>query len=212
MAKNYYEITLALSGVCQSAYMVQQLAHKGYCHDAALSVSLSSLLHINPKSTLAVFNNDENNLYLGLKTLLTVLNSHNHRKGNIELMRYTLSLMMLERKLKGNKQAQSNLIERINQLDRQRVHYELESDTIINIISSIYLDIISPLGPRIQVTGSQVLQNIQVQCKVRAILLTGIRSAVLWQQIGGSRLQLMFSRQKLLEEAKTILSRLSTSY
>ncbi|EOK6379544.1 lysogenization regulator HflD, partial [Escherichia coli] len=27
MAKNYYDITLALAGICQSARLVQQLAH-----------------------------------------------------------------------------------------------------------------------------------------------------------------------------------------
>nr|WP_284142072.1 DUF489 family protein [Escherichia coli] len=31
MAKNYYDITLALAGICQSARLVQQLAHQGHC-------------------------------------------------------------------------------------------------------------------------------------------------------------------------------------
>ncbi len=80
-------------------------------------------------------------------------------------------------------------------------------------MAGIYVDVISPLGPRIQVTGSpQVLQNTQVQNKVRAALLAGIRSAVLWQQCGGGRLQLMFSRQRLLNEANAILSRLGPAY
>lgn len=61
-------------------------------------------------------------------------------------------------------------------------------------MAGIYVDVISPLGPRIQVTGSPaVLQSPQVQAKVRASLLAGIRAAVLWQQVGGGRLQLMFS-------------------
>lgn len=29
MAKNYYDITLALAGICQSARLVQELAHGG---------------------------------------------------------------------------------------------------------------------------------------------------------------------------------------
>ncbi|SUC47473.1 High frequency lysogenization protein HflD [Providencia stuartii] len=48
------------------------------------------------------------------------------------------------------------------------------------------MDVISPLGPRIQVTGSpDILKNSLVQAKVRTLLLSGIRSAVLWQQVGG---------------------------
>ncbi|MRT39980.1 high frequency lysogenization protein HflD [Enterobacteriaceae bacterium RIT702] len=213
MAKNYYEITLALAGVCQAAHVVQQLAQQGHCDNAALNVSLRSLIDLNPGSTLAVFGNDEANLKVGLETLMAVLNSSNRQGASAELTRYTLSMMVLERKLHGNKAAMNTLAQRIGQLDRQLAHYELESDTITSAMAGIYVDVISPLGPRIQVTGSpQVLQNSQVQSKVRAALLAGIRSAVLWQQVGGGRLQLMFSRQRLLSEAKTILSRLGPAY
>ncbi|WP_312183095.1 high frequency lysogenization protein HflD [Pantoea sp. CTOTU46764] len=213
MAKNYYEITLALAGVCQAAHVVQQLAQQGHCNTAALNVSLRSLIDLNPGSTLAVFGNDEANLKVGLETLMAVLNSSNRQGASAELTRYTLSMMVLERKLHGNKTAMNTLAQRIGQLDRQLAHYELESDTITSAMAGIYVDVISPLGPRIQVTGSpQVLQNSQVQSKVRAALLAGIRSAVLWQQVGGGRLQLMFSRQRLLSEAKTILSRLGPAY
>ncbi|MDY0925448.1 MULTISPECIES: high frequency lysogenization protein HflD [Pantoea] len=213
MAKNYYEITLALAGVCQAAHVVQQLAQQGHCNNAALNVSLRSLIDLNPGSTLAVFGNDEANLKVGLETLMAVLNSSNRQGASAELTRYTLSMMVLERKLHGNKAAMNTLAQRIGQLDRQLAHYELESDTITSAMAGIYVDVISPLGPRIQVTGSpQVLQNSQVQSKVRAALLAGIRSAVLWQQVGGGRLQLMFSRQRLLSEAKTILSRLGPAY
>jgi high frequency lysogenization protein len=74
-------------------------------------------------------------------------------------------------------------------------------------MAGIYVDVISPLGPRIQVTGSPaVLQSPQVQSKVRASLLAGIRAAVLWHQVGGGRLQLMFSRSRLCAQAKQILA------
>ncbi|ORM64639.1 lysogenization regulator HflD [Pantoea rodasii] len=213
MAKNYHEITLALAGVCQAAHLVQQLAHQGSCNTAALNVSLRSLLDLNPGSTLAVFGNDEANLQLGLESLMAVLNSGSRQGAGAELTRYTLSMMVLERKLHGNSAALNTLSQRIAQLDRQLAHYELESETITSAMAGIYVDVISPLGPRIQVTGSpQVLQNSQVQSKVRAALLAGIRAAVLWQQVGGGRLQLMFSRQRLLREAKTILSRLGPAY
>mgnify|MGYP000659137142 CR=1 FL=1 len=52
MAKNYYDITLALAGICQSARLVQQLAHQGHCDADALHVSLNSVIDMNPSSTL----------------------------------------------------------------------------------------------------------------------------------------------------------------
>ena len=213
MAKNYYDITLALAGICQSAHLVQQLAHQGQCQPDALNVSLRSVIDLNPGSTLAVFGTDEANLRLGLETLMAVLNSSSRQGMGAELTRYTLSMMVLERKLSGNKSALDTLAQRIGQLDRQLAHYELGSETITSAMAAIYVDVVSPLGPRIQVTGSPaVLQNPLLQSKVRATLLAGIRAAVLWQQVGGGRFQLMLSRQRLLREAKTILSRLSPAY
>ncbi|EBW3989089.1 high frequency lysogenization protein HflD, partial [Salmonella enterica subsp. enterica serovar Enteritidis] len=97
MAKNYYDITLALSGICQSARLVQQLAHQGHCDADALHVSLNSVIDMNPSSTLGVFGGSEANLRLGLETLLGVLNASSRQGLNAELTRYTLSLMVLER-------------------------------------------------------------------------------------------------------------------
>ena len=160
-----------------------------------------------------MFGNDEANLRLGLETLMAVLNSSSRQGMGAEMTRYTLSMMVLERKLSGNKSALDTLAQRIGQLDRQLAHYELGSETITSAMAAIYVDVVSPLGPRIQVTGSPaVLQNPLLQSKVRATLLAGIRAAVLWQQVGGGRFQLMLSRQRLLREAKTILSRLSPAY
>ncbi|MGJ3434490.1 high frequency lysogenization protein HflD [Serratia sp. Je.1.23.a] len=213
MAKNYYDITLAMAGISQAALMVQQLAHEGQCDREAFHTSLNSLLQMDPSSTLAVFGGEERNLKVGLETLMSVLNANNKGLG-AELTRYTISLMVLERKLNANKQAMNQLGERLGQLgerlgqlERQLAHFDLESDTIISALAGIYVDVVSPLGPRIQVTGSPaILQNPQVQAKVRATLLAGIRAAVLWQQVGGSRLQLMFSRNRLFKQAQNIVA------
>jgi high frequency lysogenization protein len=206
VAKNYYDITLALAGICQSARLVQQLAHEGQCDNDALNTVMGGLLQTNPSSTLAVYGGNEQSLKMGLETLQSVLNA-NRQGPAAELTRYTLSLMVLERKLNANKSAMNTLGDRINQLDRQLAHFDLESETMMSSLASIYTDVISPLGPRIQVIGSPaILQSTLVQAKIRATLLAGIRSAVLWQQVGGSRLQLMFSRNRLFKQAQSILA------
>ncbi|MBS0847591.1 high frequency lysogenization protein HflD [Citrobacter sp. JGM124] len=207
MAKNYYDITLALAGICQSALLVQQFAHQGQADNDALRVSLNSVIDQDPGSTLGVFGGKEANLKLGLETLLSVLNASSRQGLSAELTRYTLSLMVLERKLSANKEAMHQLGSSIQGLQRQLDHFGLESDPLLNAMAGIYVDVISPLGPRIQVTGAPaVLQNSQIQSKVRATLLAGIRAAVLWHQVGGGRLQLMFSRGRLSAQAKQILA------
>jgi high frequency lysogenization protein len=207
VAKNYYDITLALAGICQSARLVQELAHQGHCDADALHVSLNSVIDMNPDSTLSVFGGSEANLRIGLESLLGVLNGSNRQGLNGEVTRYTLSMMVLERKLAAKKAAMETLGTRIGGLQRQLEHFDLQSDTLLSAMAAIYVDVISPLGPRIQVTGSPaILQSAQVQAKVRATLLAGIRAAVLWHQVGGGRLQLMFSRNRLSTQAKHILA------
>lgn len=207
MAKNYFDITLALAGVCQSARLVQQLAHHSECDEQALRVSLQSLLDLNPPSVRAVYGNNLSHLHMGLETLQAVLNASSREGFGAELTRYTMGLIVLERKLNCNHGAQEALSRRIDGLHRQLNHFDLLSDTLISSMGSIYVETISPLGPRIQVTGAPaVLQNTQIQSKVRAVLLAGIRSAVLWQQVGGGRLQLMFGRNRLFKKAKQIIT------
>ncbi|KJT28401.1 putative lysogenization regulator, partial [Salmonella enterica subsp. enterica serovar Heidelberg str. 607310-1] len=145
VAKNYYDITLALSGICQSARLVQQLAHQGHCDADALHVSLNSVIDMNPSSTLGVFGGSEANLRLGLETLLGVLNASSRQGLNAELTRYTLSLMVLERKLSSAKGALNTLGDRINGLQRQLDHFDLQSDTLMSAMAGIYVDVISPL-------------------------------------------------------------------
>ncbi|GAM56239.1 hypothetical protein JCM19232_5254 [Vibrio ishigakensis] len=53
-----------------------------------------------------------------------------------------------------------------------------------------------------------MLQQTGVQAKVRALLLAGIRSAVLWRQVGGKRRHLIFSRKKMVEQAEILLARI----
>jgi high frequency lysogenization protein len=52
---------------------------------------------------------------------------------------------------------------------------------------------------------SQHLSNPDQANKIRALLLAGMRSAVLWAQLGGSRWQILLWRRRLTQEAERIL-------
>ncbi|MGL5037204.1 MAG: DUF489 family protein, partial [Aeromonas sp.] len=95
------------------------------------------------------------------------------------------------------------LSERIGQIDRQQQHFDLQDAQIMANMASIYSDLISPIGPRIQISGTPLfLQQPLVQHKIRALLLAGIRACVLWRQLGGSRTHIIFARKKMVELAK----------
>ena len=73
-------------------------------------------------------------------------------------------------------------------------------------LGELYARRISPLGPRVMVQGNPVyLAQPGVVGEVRATLLAGLRSAVLWRQLGGSWWDLVLSRRRLVEEARALL-------
>lgn len=204
MANTLFDRTIAFAGICQSVKLVQEIARKGSCDYDALSASLNSIILTNPSSTLEVFGSEES-LTVGLNTLINELDNS---PGGSELTRYLINLLALERKLSGRRDSLAQLSDRIETVQRQVQHFELLDDQMISNLASIYLDTISPLGPRIQVTGNPAqLQQTGVQHKVRALLLAGIRGAVLWRQVGGKRRHLIFGRKQMIEQAKITLAR-----
>lgn len=201
MSDKFQDRTMAFAGICQAAFLVQKVARDGNCDEASLRESLSSVLVTDPKQPLEVFGS---HLAIrdGYRALVEQLGADGSQK-NAELTRYVVSLIALERKLAKRKDILNMLGERISQIGRQQQHFDLLDEQILANMASIYSDLISPIGPRIQVAGTPLfLQQPLVQHKVRALLLAGIRACVLWRQLGGSRTQIIFARKKMVELAK----------
>ncbi|MCD8548278.1 MAG: high frequency lysogenization protein HflD [Aeromonadaceae bacterium] len=197
--------TMAFAGICQAAFLVQQVARQGQCDDDALRQALNSILVTDPDHPEAVFG-DRPDLRDGYQALITQLG--NGERKDPELTRYVVSLVALERKLAARKEMLSMLGERITQVKRQCHHFDLLDEPVLANLASIYSEIISPLGPRIQVAGTPLfLQQPAVQHKVRALLLAGIRACVLWRQLGGRRRHILFARRGLVETARNALNR-----
>lgn len=201
---DYHNITMAYAGVCQAATLVQQFAHKGMVDREAFAHSIRSLLVTQPDSTLDVFGNELSHLKMGIETALSQTGGGNG-KLDTEVGRYWISLIALSQKLNKNPEAKQQLAQRLQQVERQLSLYEDDvlADQMIANLAAIYSDVISPLGNKIHVLGSQdYLVRPDIQNKIRASLLAGIRAAILWQQVGGSRWQFLFSRKKIFNQAK----------
>ena len=205
---NLTDQTITLAAICQVAFAVQKISRSGQIDDAQLEIMLNSIMVTTPDNTLAVYGNDISLLKQGFTTLIDHLGNQSKSKDP-ELTRYVVSLLGLQRRLAKKPKKLSELGERIDQCQRQLAHYAITSDTLVASIASIYSDIISPLGSPIQIAGEpSILKQTNNQHKIRALLLSGIRSAVLWRQVGGKRRNILFSRPKLVEEAKRLLNQI----
>ena len=87
--------------------------------------------------------------------------------------------------------------------------FDKEHENITASLADIYANTISDIGPKIMIKGDQThLANPKNASKIRALLLAGIRAALLWRQAGGSRWKLLLERGKLQKQADTFLSQL----
>ncbi len=196
--------TLTFAAICQVAQLVQQCSRTNIIDKAEITTLLNSILNTSPNNVVDVYGGNQQNLFSGLQLLISHLGDSGKTK-DAELTRYIISLINLERKLIKKPKALAALGERIEQIQRQLDHFDITSETILASFASIYSDIISPLGTRIQVTGEpSILKQTNNQYKIRALLLAGIRAAVLWRQVGGKRRNILFSRAKIVACAKQL--------
>jgi high frequency lysogenization protein len=99
------------------------------------------------------------------------------------------------------------LLNGLRGIDSDRASFNMSRHSVIHKIDGLYQNCISGLSPRIIVRGVQsYLRNDDNAAKIRVLLLAGIRAAVLWQQLGGNRWSLFWSRKKYVSTARKFLS------
>ncbi|WP_374761772.1 high frequency lysogenization protein HflD [Shewanella baltica] len=195
---------MAFAGILQAIAQVQHLARHGELDNAELAASLNTILVTNPDNTPDVYQ-DKIVLQKGYKLILNQLGDSSQK--DVEITRYLVGVLALERKLVRSNSGLGMLAERINQVNRQLHHFAITDEQVIANLASIYSDIISNLGPKIQISGNPVcLQRPIIQQKIRALLLAAMRSAVLWRQLGGKRRHLVFARKAIVDTAKKSLT------
>jgi high frequency lysogenization protein len=204
------EQTLTFAAICLAAHQVQQISRGQSINEENFSLLLNSLVEMSPNDTLAVYGGKLSNLKEALTLVIKHLgDSGDNKRKDPDFTRYVISLINLERRLTKQPKKMKLLAEQLAGSERQLQHYTIDSDTLIASFASIYSDIISPLGTRIQVSGEpSILKQTHNQHKIRALLLSGIRAAVLWRQVGGKRRTILFNRNKMVNTAKELLTEL----
>ena len=205
-SSTYSHISLALAGVFQAAHLVNDLAMTGTCDEAAFTTSINSIYQIDPDDVPSIYGGKEN-LILGLREIEAVF-ARSKQRPNANISRYALSLILLQHKLTHNKTMLEEIQKRIKQVINQVRYFSPTHDTVIANLGDIYLSTISSFRFRIQITSkSKYLHNENLLNKIRALFLAGIRSAVLWYQMGGRRWQLFLARPILLRAARENMGR-----
>lgn len=199
--------TLALAAVYQAAALADKLAKTGNCDSEACARSLYSIFQQNPDSTPDVYGGIEG-IRLGLMALRKQFTEPD--KENLDVPKYALTLLHLADRLMKEPAYVKIIGEGIEQAAEKLDLFDHTHGNQIAALADIYKQTVSCISPRIMIQGQPLyLQNPDTQNRIRALLLAGVRSAVLWKQLGGKRTQLLFSRRKVVAEADALLQRIT---
>ena len=211
---------IALAAIAQCASLVKTLAITGKAPQNEMIASINPLLMVDSNSVEDIYPR-LSDLSLGLLTIQEIFSNDRGRK-NVDIARYTLDMLLLRNKLAASQQMQDTVRQRlagINPLefvdetaDEQAKRQLMYQDRTFEQLANLYQDTISKLSYRIQVQGKlENLKNENVANRIRTLLLGGIRSAVLWYQLGGRRWRLVFYRKRIQGTAGSIRRKLFTS-
>ena len=195
---------IALAGVMQSARLVQQLAREGKISGAAMETSLETLFKIESRNVIDVYGS-VSGVITGLRTLHKQM-SGDTTQQDLEITRYVIALLHLEKKLSRNQKMLKQIADELERIKGQMNYFSLMHENVLASLGALYQETISTLMPRIIVQGEPTYLSQQANAnKIRALLLAGIRSAVLWRQTGGNRWQFLFGRGSYLKATKELL-------
>ncbi len=188
---------LALAGVFQAAALVKTLAKTGRVDENSFLASIKSIFTIDVENALSVYEEPEK-FAIGFQELIRLFSNHKGPKDP-EIARYVFSLLHLERKLSDRPKMLTLIRTGIERAATQASHFSPTHENVMANLASLYTDTLSTFSFRVHVSGEPLyLTQTQTLNKIRALLLAGVRSAVLWQQLGGRRWQLLLSRSSIL--------------
>lgn len=197
------EQALALAAVFQACHLVDMLANGGDAPIDDIKLSMAALLNQNPSSLEDIYGPTDN-LQTGVEAMTTLLGERKKTQTySVHSLGYALSVLSIERQLSRRPEMLGIITSGIDSANRQAEHFSLVHDNVFANIASLYQQSISKLRQRIQVKGNAIyLQQSNVAERIRCLLFSAIRSAVLWRQLGGRKYHLLFYRSALIAALK----------
>ena len=194
---------MALAAVFQACHLVDMLANSGEAPIEDIKLSMAALLNQNPSSLLDMYG-PRDNLQTGINAMTTLLGDRqNTTTFTLQTLSYVLTVLSIERQLNSRPEMLESIASGIDSANRQAQHFSIAHDNVFANLASLYQQSISTLRQRIQVKGNAIyLQQSNVAERIRCLLFSAVRSAVLWRQLGGRKYHLVFYRAAIVNAVK----------
>ena len=194
MSNPFDDRALALAGLLQALAQVRRIAETGQAESAQVASALDSVFRIDAANTEAVYAG-AGNLRGGLRTLRDYLANGNKDEA---LGKLALAVLQLERRFVREDEVIRKVQTGLQGLSGPAERLGVAHPDVVAGLGSLYADTVSTLKPRVMVQGNpHYLGQAGVVAEIRALLLSALRSAVLWRQMGGSMWDFVLRRRDL---------------
>ncbi|GAB4197473.1 MAG: high frequency lysogenization protein HflD [Wenzhouxiangellaceae bacterium] len=198
------DLCLALAGLFEATVLVNDIARRGYADQAGVNMCLASVLNLNPDDISEIYSR-AGDLHHGLRYLISVLNG---RAEFSEPLRMAVTVLQLERRFRGLKRQQQALGRELDLLaGAEEAADNPAAPEVVAQLADAWVQHVGSIQPRIMVNGNPLyLKSGDNQSLIRALLLSALRAATLWRQLGGGRWRLMWQRKAYLRTAQALLN------
>lgn len=190
-----HERVLALAGLVQALKQVRRIADTGQAEAAILATALDSVFRIDAASPEAVYGTSDA-LQPGLRLLRDYFRNENKDDA---LPRLALAVLQIERRFVRDGAMAQQVHDGILAAAPTAERLGSSHPETLTALGKLYADTISHLRPKVMVQGNpHYLGQADVVSEIRAVLLAGVRSAVLWRQLDGSMFDFVLRRRAML--------------
>jgi high frequency lysogenization protein len=186
---------LALAGMLQALKLVRQIADTGHADAAGERAALDSVFRVDAASVEAVYGGARS-LRSGL---LLMRDYFTDRSGDQALPKLGMAVLQIERRFVADEALAQQVLDGIRAVEGIAERQGSIHPDAISQLGQLYADTISHLRPKVIVQGNpHYLQQPEVVAEIRALLLSALRSAVLWRQMGGSLWDFALRRRAMM--------------
>ena len=192
---------ISLGAIYQASSEIKKIAWEGKINNKFIEPLIYSVYQTT--------SNEIEDIYINLKRLNTGLDFLRKQfvgdvfSRDAEVDRYFEAINVLVKNMNENSEIFSNIRDELSSHKENVTEDNLHEHA--EFLSNLYLKTISKINPRIIVNGDNIhLTDNKNASMIRALLLSAIRSFILWQQSGGTKFRIFLFKKKMAEIALTV--------
>ena len=190
---------LSLCAILQSVFLINKIATTSY--DATQdSKLLIKSIYIKDETNVLKIYESKSELFDGYILLKNMLLGKNDI-ALITMQKYVLNILLIQKNISKNSSLKDLIRKKIdNYQENSMIATNLNNQVLYS--EEIYKEYIGIIKPKVIISGKKEYLD-KNSSLIRALLLSGIRAAFLWDYYGGNKWQLMFKRKKILNKCNS---------